>query len=100
MAGTTGIRSFAKIRSQMPWIATTGITPWQTTLSWAAYCQALPLRLPGIRAVRSGLCQSALKLILQSAVPYGYCIRGNPRSKRRGLPQSTVHISVRCLARD
>jgi hypothetical protein len=36
----TGIRSFAKLSSQMPGIATTGITPWQTALNWAADCQA------------------------------------------------------------
>jgi hypothetical protein len=40
MAGT-GICSFAKLRSQMPWIATTGITPWQTALKLTADCQAL-----------------------------------------------------------
>jgi hypothetical protein len=43
MAGT-GIRSFAKlrtVRSNMPWIATTGITPWQTALKWTADWQAL-----------------------------------------------------------
>jgi hypothetical protein len=34
-----GIRSFAKFRSQMPRIATTGITSWQTTLKWTADCQ-------------------------------------------------------------
>jgi hypothetical protein len=35
MAGT-GIRSFAKLRSQMPRIATTGITLWKTALKWTA----------------------------------------------------------------
>jgi hypothetical protein len=39
MAGTR-IRSFAKLRSQIPRIATTGITPWQTALKWTADCQA------------------------------------------------------------
>jgi hypothetical protein len=41
MAGTE-IRSFAtgKLRGQMPRIATTGITPWQTALKWTADCQA------------------------------------------------------------
>jgi hypothetical protein len=38
MAGT-GIRSFAKFLGQMPRIATTGITSWQTTLKWTAECQ-------------------------------------------------------------
>jgi hypothetical protein len=35
-----GICLFAKLRSQMPHIATTGITPWQTALKWTADCQA------------------------------------------------------------
>jgi hypothetical protein len=39
MAGA-GIRSFAKFRGQMPWIATTGITSWQTALKWTTACQA------------------------------------------------------------
>jgi hypothetical protein len=39
MAGA-GIQSFAKFRSQMPWIATTGMTSWQTALKWTAHCQA------------------------------------------------------------
>jgi hypothetical protein len=38
MAGS-GIRSFAKIRSQILRIATTGITSWQTALKWTADCQ-------------------------------------------------------------
>jgi hypothetical protein len=38
MAGA-GIRSFAKFRSQMPRIATTGIASWQTALKWTAECQ-------------------------------------------------------------
>jgi hypothetical protein len=38
MAGT-GIWSFAKFRSQMPRIATTGITSWQTALKHTAECQ-------------------------------------------------------------
>jgi hypothetical protein len=38
MAGA-GIRSFAKFRGQMPRIATTGITSWQTALKWTAHCQ-------------------------------------------------------------
>jgi hypothetical protein len=38
MAGA-GIRSFVKFRSQMPRIATTGMTSWQTALKWTADCQ-------------------------------------------------------------
>jgi hypothetical protein len=37
MAGA-GIRSFAKFRGQMPRIATTGMTSWQTALKWTADC--------------------------------------------------------------
>jgi hypothetical protein len=59
MAGT-GICSFAKLRGQMPRIATTGIAAQQTALKWTA------LRLPGIHAVRSSLWQSALKFVLLS----------------------------------
>jgi hypothetical protein len=40
MAASTGIRSFAKLRGQMPRIATNGIIPWQTALNWTADCQA------------------------------------------------------------
>jgi hypothetical protein len=35
----SGIWSFAKFRGQMPQIATTGITSWQTALKWTADCQ-------------------------------------------------------------
>jgi hypothetical protein len=38
MAGV-GIWSFAKFRGQMPWIATTGITSWQTALKHTVECQ-------------------------------------------------------------
>jgi hypothetical protein len=38
MAGA-GIRPFAKLRGQMPGIATTGITFWQTALKHTAECQ-------------------------------------------------------------
>jgi hypothetical protein len=36
----TEIHSFAKRRSPMPRIITTGIVPWQTALKWTADCQA------------------------------------------------------------
>jgi hypothetical protein len=39
MAGA-GIWTFAKFCSQMPRIATTGITFWHTALKWTADCQA------------------------------------------------------------
>jgi hypothetical protein len=38
MAGAR-IRSFTKFCGQMPQIATTGITSWQTALKWTADCQ-------------------------------------------------------------
>jgi hypothetical protein len=38
MAGAR-IWSFAKFRSQILWIATTGITSWQTALKHTAECQ-------------------------------------------------------------
>jgi hypothetical protein len=57
-----GIRSFAKFRGQMPWIATTGITSWQTALKWTADCQVPRSDCRGqVKPV-----ESALKLILLS----------------------------------
>jgi hypothetical protein len=88
MAGA-GIRSFAKFRGQMPRIATTGITSWQTALKWTADCQV----------PRSG-CRGQVKPV---AIRYqihpsvcgnqrdGYSILGNPHSTRRGLPQSEAN---------
>jgi hypothetical protein len=77
-----GIRSFAKFPGQMPLIATTGITSWQTALKWMADCQS----------PRSG-CQEYMRLGHTCGNPRdGYFILGNPRSKRRGMPQSAAHI--------
>jgi hypothetical protein len=94
MAGT-GICSFAKLCSQMPRIATTGITPWQTALKWTADCQA-----PHSSCQDYCTCGQGRPLAIRSQIytsvsgnlQSGYSIRGNPRSKRRGLPQSAVHI--------
>jgi hypothetical protein len=89
MAGA-GIRSFAKFRGQMPRIATTGITSWQTALKWTAVCQV----------PRSG-CRGQVKPVAIRSQTHpsvcgnprdGYSSLGNPRSKRRGLPQSAAHI--------
>jgi hypothetical protein len=94
MAGA-GIRSFAKFRGQMPRIATTGITIWQTALKWTADCQV----------PRSG-CRGQVKPVAirsqihTSVYGDGSSILGNPRSKRRGLPQSAAYIWARNLARD
>jgi hypothetical protein len=59
MAGA-GIRSFAKFRGQMPRIAKTGITSWQTALKWTVDCHAP--RSGCQEYMRSGMWQSALKL--------------------------------------
>jgi hypothetical protein len=100
MAGT-GIRSFAKLRRQMPRIATTWITPWQTALKWTADCQAL--RSGCLEYMRSSQdCGNRLSnwyfRLCQPTVQLFY--RGNPRSKRRRLSQSAVHTWARSLARD
>jgi hypothetical protein len=89
MAGA-GIRSFAKFRGQMPRIATTGITSWQTALKWTADCQVS----------RSGCCGQVKSVAIRSQIYTsvcgdprdGYSILGNLRSKRRGLPQPAAHI--------
>jgi hypothetical protein len=78
MAGA-GIQSLAKFRSQMPRIATTGITSWQTALKWTADCQV----------PRSG-CRGKVKPVaIRSQIHTSVCgnpcdsysILGNPRSK-------------------
>jgi hypothetical protein len=97
MAGA-GIRSFAKFRGQMPRIATTWITSWQTALKWTADCQV----------PRSG-CRGQVKPVAIGSKVHtsvcgnpsdSYSILGNPHSKCRGLPQSEAHIWARNLARD
>jgi hypothetical protein len=97
MAGA-GIRSFAKFRGQIPQIATTGITSWQTALNWTADCQV----------PRSGWRGQVKPVAICSQIHTSVCgnphdsysILGNPHSKRRGLPQSAAHIWARKLARD
>jgi hypothetical protein len=90
MAGA-GIRSFAKFLGQMPRIATTGITSWQTALKRAADCQ---VRRSGCRgkvkpvAIRSQIHTSSVCGNPRDS----YSNLGNPRFKRRGLPQSAAHI--------
>jgi hypothetical protein len=85
-------------RGQMPRIATIGITSWQTALKWTADCQ---VPRSGCRgqvkpvAIRSQIHSSAC-----GNPRDGYSILGNPRSKRRGLPQSAAHIWEWNLARD
>jgi hypothetical protein len=74
-----GIRSFTKFRGQMPRIATTGITSWQTALKWAADCQ-----------VPRSCCRGQVKPVaIRSQIHTSVCgnrgdfysILGNPRSK-------------------
>jgi hypothetical protein len=97
MAGA-GIRSFAKFGGQMPRIATTGITSWQTALKWTADCQ---VPRSGCRGqVKPVAIHSQIHTSFCGNPRDGYSILGNPRSKRRGLPQSTAHIWAQNLARD
>jgi hypothetical protein len=92
------IQSFAKFCGKMPWIATTGITSWQTTLKWTADFQ-----------VSHSCCHGQVKPVaicsqIHSSVcgnpRDGYSSLGNPCSKRRRLSQSAAHILARNLARD
>jgi hypothetical protein len=90
MAGA-GIRSFAKFRGQMPRIATTGITSWQTALKWTADCRQVPRS--GCRGqVKPVAIRSQIHTSVCGNPRDGYSILGNPRSKCRGLPQSAAHI--------
>jgi hypothetical protein len=81
MAGA-GIRSFAKFRGQMPRIATTGITSWQTALKWTAYCQVPHSGCHG--HVKPVAIHSQIHTSVCSNLRDGYSILGNPSSKRRG----------------
>jgi hypothetical protein len=89
MAGA-GVQSFAKFRGQMPRIATTGITSWQTALKWTADYQV----------PRSGCRDKVKPVAIRSKIHTsvcgnqhdGYSILSNPRSKRRALLQSVAHI--------
>jgi hypothetical protein len=89
MAGA-GIRSFAKFCGQMPRIATTVITSWQTALKWTADCQILRSGCRG--QVKPVAIRSQIHTSVCGNLHDGYSILGNPRSKRRGLPQSAAHI--------
>jgi hypothetical protein len=89
MAGA-GIWSFAKLHSQMFRIATTGITSWQTALKWTADCQVWRSGCRG--QVKPVAIRSQIHTSVYGNPHDGYSILGNPRSKRRGLPQSAAHI--------
>jgi hypothetical protein len=86
MAGA-GIWLFAKFRGQMPRIATTGITSWQTALKWTADCQV----------PRSG-CRGQVKFVAICSQIHT-SVFGNRCSKCHGLPQSAAHIWAQNLAR-
>jgi hypothetical protein len=89
MAGA-GIRSFAKFLGQMPRIATTGITSWQTALKWTADCH---VPRSGCRGkVKPVTIRSQIHTAVCGNPRDGYSILGNLRSKRRELPQSEAHI--------
>jgi hypothetical protein len=93
-----GIWSFAKFRGHMPRIATTGITSWKTALKWTADCQVMRSGCRG--QVKPVAIRSQIHTYVCGNSRDGYSILGNPRSKRRGLPQSAAHIWARNLARD
>jgi hypothetical protein len=89
MAGA-GIWSFAKFCGQMPRIATTGITTWQTALKWTADCQVPHSGCRG--QVKPVANHSQIHTSVCGNPRDGYSILGDPLSKRRGLPQSQAHI--------
>jgi hypothetical protein len=94
----SGIWSFAKFRGQMPQIATTGITSWQTALKWTADCQ---VQHSGCRGqVKPVAIRSQIHTSVCGNPCDGYSMLFNPRSKRRRLPQSAAHIWARNLARN
>jgi hypothetical protein len=87
---SAGIRSFAKFCGQMPRIATTGITSWQTALKWTADCQ---VPRSGCRGqVKPVAIRSQIHTSVSGNPRDGYSILGNRRSKRRRLPQSAAQI--------
>jgi hypothetical protein len=77
MAGA-GIRSFAKFCGQMPRIATTGITSWQTALKWTSDCQ---VPRSGCRVqVKPVAIRFQIRTSVYGNLRDGYYILGNPRS--------------------
>jgi hypothetical protein len=97
MAGA-GSWPLAKFRSQIPQIATIGITSWQTALKWTADCQVPRSDCYG--QVKPVAIRSQNHTSVCGNPRDGYSILRNPRSKRLGLPQSAAHISAWNLARE
>jgi hypothetical protein len=89
MAGAE-IRSLAKFRRQMLRIATTVRISWQTALKWTVDCQVPRSCCRG--QVKPVAIRSQIHTSVCGNPGDGYSILGHPRSKRRGLPQSTAHI--------
>jgi hypothetical protein len=86
MAGA-GIRSFAKFHSQMPRIATTGITSWQTAVKWTADCQ-----------VPRSCCRSQVKPVaIRSQIHTSVC--GNPRAMSQIATIRGTHLSAKLRKR-
>jgi hypothetical protein len=80
----------AGIRGQMPRIAGTGITSWQTALKWTVDCQVTHL---GCRdEVKPVAIRSEVHTSVCGNPRDGYSILGNPHSKHCGLSQSGAHI--------
>jgi hypothetical protein len=98
MAGT-GICSFAKLRGQMPLIATAGIASWQTALKWTPDCQVPRSGCQEyIHAVRSSLWQSAVKFILLSVAIRAMVILFVAISSLNAVIATIrgTHLSVEC----
>jgi hypothetical protein len=85
-----GIRSLAKFHGQMPQIVTTGITFWQTALKWTVDRQVPQSGYRG--QVKPVAIHSQIHTSVCGNPRDSYSILGNPRSKRRKLPQSEAHI--------
>jgi hypothetical protein len=96
-----GIRLYAKVRGQMPRIATTGITSWQTALKWTAECQVPRSGCCGQVKLLSGAIRATVILFLAIRVlnaadchnPRHTFERGTWQEKR--LNSSSRHFTSR-----
>jgi hypothetical protein len=88
----SGIRSFAKYCSQMPRIATTGITSWQTALKWTADGQ---LPRSGCRGqVKPVAIRSQIHTSVCGNLFDGYSILGNRVITPRIATIRGTHLSM------